>query len=108
MVLFFPCGFNKQIAATIGITEATVKVHRGQVIREMRTKSLPELVRIAHKLGIHQVVGLLDQSIAASLPLAIRFRPARCCGHPPKMERLRRTVPFGSHYKGSLLCRELH
>jgi FixJ family two-component response regulator len=53
MVLFFACGFIKQIAATIGITEATVKVHRGQVIREMRTKSLPELVRIAQKLGIN-------------------------------------------------------
>ena len=31
---------NKQIAAEIGITEATVKLHRGQVMRKMRVRSL--------------------------------------------------------------------
>ena len=41
---------NKQIAMEIGITEATVKLHRGQVMRKMRAKSLPDLVRMADKL----------------------------------------------------------
>jgi FixJ family two-component response regulator len=40
---------NKQIAAEIGLSEATVKLHRGQVMRKLRIRSLAELVRIADK-----------------------------------------------------------
>jgi FixJ family two-component response regulator len=40
------------IAAAIGITEATVKLHRGHVMRKMRAKSLPDLVRMGDKLGL--------------------------------------------------------
>ena len=43
---------NKQIAAELGISEATVKVHRGQIMRKMETKSLAQLVRIADTLGL--------------------------------------------------------
>jgi FixJ family two-component response regulator len=43
---------NKQVAAEIGTTEATVKVHRSQLMKKMGTDSLPELVRIAQKIGI--------------------------------------------------------
>jgi RNA polymerase sigma factor (sigma-70 family) len=47
------CGrLNKQIAAEIGISEATVKLHRGQVMRKLRAQSLAELVRIADKLEL--------------------------------------------------------
>ena len=42
---------NKQIAAELEISEATVKFHRGQVMRKMQAKSLPELVRMADRLG---------------------------------------------------------
>jgi FixJ family two-component response regulator len=45
---------NKQIAGEIGITENTVKVHRGNVVRKMGAKSLAELVRMADTLGIHR------------------------------------------------------
>src|SRR6201991_1849353 len=38
---------NKQIAAELDLSEMTVKVHRGQVMRKMQAGSLPELVRIA-------------------------------------------------------------
>jgi RNA polymerase sigma factor (sigma-70 family) len=43
---------NKQIAAEIGTTEATVKVHRSQLMRKMGADSLPDLVRMAEKIGI--------------------------------------------------------
>jgi RNA polymerase sigma factor (sigma-70 family) len=43
---------NKQIAAEIGTSETTVKVHRGQLMRKMGAESLPDLVRMAAKLGI--------------------------------------------------------
>jgi FixJ family two-component response regulator len=43
---------NKQIAGDIGISEMTVKVHRGQVMRKMRAGSLPDLARMADKLNV--------------------------------------------------------
>jgi RNA polymerase sigma factor (sigma-70 family) len=43
---------NKQIAAEIGTSETTVKVHRGQLMRKMGAASLPELVRMAERIGI--------------------------------------------------------
>jgi FixJ family two-component response regulator len=43
---------NKQIAAELNLSEMTVKVHRGQVIRKMHAGSLPELVRMADRLGV--------------------------------------------------------
>ena len=43
---------NKQIAAELNITEFTVKIHRGHVMRKMRADSLADLVRMANHLGI--------------------------------------------------------
>jgi FixJ family two-component response regulator len=43
---------NKQVAAEIGTSETTVKVHRGQLMRKMAATSLPDLVRMAEKMGI--------------------------------------------------------
>jgi FixJ family two-component response regulator len=43
---------NKQIAGDLDVSEITVKVHRGQVMRKMGAKSVAELVRMADKLGI--------------------------------------------------------
>jgi FixJ family two-component response regulator len=42
---------NKQVAAELSLSEMTVKVHRGQVMRKMHARSLPELVRMADRLG---------------------------------------------------------
>ena len=41
---------NKQIAAELGASETTVKIHRGHVMQKMQAKSLPELVRMADRL----------------------------------------------------------
>ena len=43
---------NKQIAAELNLSEMTVKVHRGQAMRKMQAESLPELVRMADRLGV--------------------------------------------------------
>jgi FixJ family two-component response regulator len=42
---------NKQVGGTLGISEITVKAHRGRVMRKMCAGSLPELVNIAARLG---------------------------------------------------------
>jgi FixJ family two-component response regulator len=43
---------NKQIAAELGISEITVKAHRGQVMRKMEADSLADLVRVAAALDV--------------------------------------------------------
>jgi FixJ family two-component response regulator len=43
---------NKQIAGELNLSEMTVKVHRGQAMRKMQAESLPELVRMADRLGV--------------------------------------------------------
>jgi FixJ family two-component response regulator len=43
---------SKQIAGDIGITEATVKVHRSRAMQKMKARSLPELGRMADKLKL--------------------------------------------------------
>jgi FixJ family two-component response regulator len=43
---------NKQIAAELGASEATVKLHRGRVMQKMRADSLADLIRMAGKLAV--------------------------------------------------------
>jgi FixJ family two-component response regulator len=45
---------NKQIAAKFGITEITVKVHRGHMMRKMKARSLIDLLEMADLLGIRR------------------------------------------------------
>ena len=52
MALVVSGNLNKQIAAQLNISEITVKVRRGSLMRKMRAKSLAELVRMAERLGI--------------------------------------------------------
>jgi len=43
---------NKEIGAKLGTTESTIKSHRSQVMRKMQASSLPDLVRMADRLGV--------------------------------------------------------
>lgn len=43
---------NKQIAAEMNVSEITVKIHRGQVMRKMTARSVAELVRMSETLGV--------------------------------------------------------
>jgi FixJ family two-component response regulator len=45
---------NKQIAAKLGITEITVKVHRGHMMQKMKARSLIDLLEMADLLGIRR------------------------------------------------------
>jgi FixJ family two-component response regulator len=44
------CRLNKQVGGELGISEITVKAHRGRMMRKMKANSLPELVRMAARL----------------------------------------------------------
>jgi FixJ family two-component response regulator len=51
---------NKQIAAEMGISEVTVKVHRRNIMQKMNARSLAELVRMADLLGVRRAVSAAD------------------------------------------------
>jgi FixJ family two-component response regulator len=55
---------NKQIAAELGTSEITVKVHRGSIMRKMQAEYLADLVRMAGRLGLP--VGQLSSSGTSS------------------------------------------
>jgi FixJ family two-component response regulator len=53
---------NKQVAAELGLSEITVKIHRGHVMKKMGVRSLADLVRMAEALELHSAKGSLTQT----------------------------------------------
>jgi FixJ family two-component response regulator len=53
MVLVLKGRLNKQIAADVGLSEITVKIHRGNVMRKMQATSVADLARMGEKLGLN-------------------------------------------------------
>jgi len=45
---------NKQVAGELGLSEITVKIHRGHIMRKMGVRSLADLVRAGEALELHQ------------------------------------------------------
>jgi FixJ family two-component response regulator len=60
---------NKQVAGELGISEITVKAHRGQVMRKMKADSLPDLVTMAATLGLRTAPGGVNVTQTDSPPL---------------------------------------
>ena len=56
---------NKQIAARLGVSEITVKIHRRNLMQRVQAKSLPDLVRMAESLGLHESTRSPDVSTRA-------------------------------------------
>ena len=55
MIAFVSAGLlNKQIADELGVSEITVKVHRGNAMRKMQATSLADLMRMAQTLGLQR------------------------------------------------------
>jgi FixJ family two-component response regulator len=52
MALVIRGQLNKQIGSALGISEITVKAHRGRMMRKMKVRSVPDLVRVAARLGL--------------------------------------------------------
>jgi FixJ family two-component response regulator len=52
MALIVAGRLNKQVGFELGISEITVKAHRGKVMRKMDAASLPQLVRMADRLSL--------------------------------------------------------
>jgi FixJ family two-component response regulator len=56
---------NKQVGGELGISEITVKAHRGQVMQKMQAKSFADLVNLATRLGPHRALNLSSSAHAA-------------------------------------------
>jgi FixJ family two-component response regulator len=57
---------NKQIARELGISEITVKAHRGKVMRKMQVDSLAELVNVASRLRVGSGLSVLHGDVSAA------------------------------------------
>jgi FixJ family two-component response regulator len=69
---------NKQVATVLGISEVTVKAHRGRMMRKMNVDSLADLVRMATRLGIESDRDKLSLRAASVPPRSAFTADAKC------------------------------
>ena len=62
---------NKQVAATLGITEVTVQIHRGRIMHKMAAKSFADLVRMCALIGIPDGFSTPSSRASADDPLRL-------------------------------------
>jgi hypothetical protein len=74
---------NKQIGGELGISEITVKAHRGQVMQKMQAESVADLVKIAVRLGPTRV---FNSSSSAHLTVSRTDLPLHATGNCPERE----------------------
>ncbi|MEX2696157.1 response regulator transcription factor [Rhizobium mongolense] len=55
---------NKQVAGQLGLSEVTVKIHRGNLMRKMQAQSLADLVRMAEELGVRDTSAARFRSVS--------------------------------------------
>ncbi len=87
---------NKQIAAELGISEITVKAHRGRMMRKMCTRSLAQLVIMHATLGLRSAGGLTDP-LGVS---AVRDRDLERAGDPHEVGQ--RVGTHFAHHAGAV------
>jgi FixJ family two-component response regulator len=75
MILVVSGMLNKRVGHRLGVTEKTVKFHRGNVMHKMRARSLADLVRMAEKIGITEETG---QALGRRRPSASGAVAAEC------------------------------
>lgn len=76
---------NKQIAAALGTTEKTIKVHRGRVMTKMQAESIADLVRMFDQLGEPSLVSESDAAPSGGIEAiraSQRSRRIGGAGHP--------------------------
>jgi FixJ family two-component response regulator len=78
---------NKQAAAHLGITEYTVQVHRGHIMRKMRADSFASLVRMAERLSPHGLDETTRPSVERSAWGLLREPPANQSGRRLRSRR---------------------
>ena len=68
---------NKQAASHLGISEVTVQIHRGQIMRKMRARSFAELVKMGQALGVDSPAQAGGNHCDHCLPPSCYLAPSR-------------------------------